>query len=69
MNNGFVIEGGPGLWELDKIVSEEFHLEHRYAEVDSFGHFVFPEAQEKDWDGGDQSISWAGLLHGIAYYR
>lgn len=52
------------LVELDPLVCRELNLE--YSEKD-YGHFRFPE-RENENVGGQKSVSWAGLLHVIAYY-
>lgn len=50
--------------DVDKLICEEFKLE--FNETD-YGHFFFTESEEQ-LGSFQKSISWAGLLHVIAYY-
>lgn len=52
--------------EIDLFLRKELSLKDH--EIDKpFGHFYFPESRE-ELDGFQESISWAGLIHTIAYY-
>lgn len=53
---------------LDKMVCDRFGLSNQNPINDDYGYYVFPESLEEGWDGGQESVSWAGLLHCIAYY-
>lgn len=50
--------------EVDKLICDEFGLE--FSDND-FGHFYFTESEE-ELGAFQKSISWAGLIHVIAYY-
>lgn len=51
---------------IDIILRRQLSLkDHESGEP--FGHFYFPEPQEED-DDFPESISWARLIHVIAYY-
>lgn len=50
--------------EVDKLICDEFGLE--FSDKD-YGHFYFTESKE-ELGAFQKSISWAGLIHVIAYY-
>lgn len=50
--------------EVDKLICDEFGLE--FSDKD-YGHFFFTESEE-ELGAFQKSISWAGLIHVIAYY-
>ncbi len=50
--------------DVDKLICKEFKLE--FNNID-YGHFFFTESEEQ-LGSFQKSISWAGLLHVIAYY-
>lgn len=52
------------LHEVDKLICDEFGLE--FSDKD-YGHFYFTESEE-ELGAFQKSISWAGLIHVIAYY-
>lgn len=52
---------------LDEMICKEFGLANLNPIADDYGYFVFSESKNKDFKG-QKSVSWVGLLHGIAYY-
>ena len=53
---------------LDEMICKEFGLTNLNPIDDDYGYYVFPESKETEWDNGQDSVSWVGLLHCIAYY-
>ena len=52
---------------LDEMICKEFDLTNLNPVADDYGYFVFPESQNEGFEG-QESVSWVGLLHCIAYY-
>lgn len=52
--------------EVDLFLRKELSLKDHETDK-PFGHYYFPESKE-ELDGFQASISWAGLIHVIAYY-
>lgn len=53
---------------LDKMVCNKFELSNLNPIDDDYGYYVFPESNEDGWRSGQDSVSWVGLLHCVAYY-
>lgn len=53
---------------LDKMVCNKFELSNLNPIDDDYGYYVFPESNEDGWRSRQNSVSWVGLLHCVAYY-